>query len=112
MKLSPKKQVETILRAVAECYGVTLVDLRSRKRTKAVAFARQVAMYLARELVRGEFDRPLSYPDLAPLFGRGEHMTILHGCRVVAEAVKDPKILDRITLLQIACRADLNKGTT
>ena len=51
---------------------VHLTDLQSKKRGRHVVYARQVAMYLARELT------PLSFPTIARKFGGRDHTTVIH----------------------------------
>ncbi len=72
--------VEDIQERVAEAFGVPLAELRSTSRTPAVAWARQVAMYLARELTDA------TLPAIGRAFGRN-HTTVLHACRRTAERI-------------------------
>ena len=64
--------IDDILRRVAEVFHVKVQDLRAKTRTKAVAFPRQVAMYLARQLTSD------SYADIGRGFGGKDHTTVLH----------------------------------
>lgn len=73
-----KASVESILKSVATVLQVRISDLKGALRTKEVASARQVAMYLAKELV-GE-----SLVMLAASFGKS-HSTLLHACKTVEE---------------------------
>jgi chromosomal replication initiator protein len=63
-----------LVEATARHYGLTADDLASRKRTRIVAQARQMAMYLA----RAETDASL--PQIGEALGGRDHSTILHGC--------------------------------
>ncbi|MFL5840358.1 MAG: DnaA ATPase domain-containing protein, partial [Thermoleophilaceae bacterium] len=72
--------VETIQQAAAEAYGLSRDRLLARDRSPQVAFARQVAMYLARELT----DETL--PAIGRGFGRN-HATVLHAHRRVADDI-------------------------
>ncbi len=69
---SDKISVERILSKVGEYYGVEVNDFRSNKRTKAIVFPRQVAMYLSRELT------DLSLPKIGSGFGGRDHSTVLY----------------------------------
>ena len=80
--------IEGIQRIVAEYFGLTHKDLRGKRRTKAVAFPRQVAMYLARELT--EF----STTELGSEFGGRDHTTVMHGCQRVEDRLKVDPILE------------------
>jgi chromosomal replication initiator protein len=64
--------IEDIIRRVAEVFHVKPQDLRAKTRTKAVAFPRQLAMYLARQLTSD------SYADIGRGFGGKDHTTVLH----------------------------------
>jgi chromosomal replication initiator protein len=64
--------LDDILRRVAEVFHVKPQDLRAKSRTKAVAFPRQLAMYLARQLTSD------SYADIGRGFGGKDHTTVLH----------------------------------
>ncbi|MFH0912936.1 MAG: chromosomal replication initiator protein DnaA [Candidatus Omnitrophota bacterium] len=64
--------VDFILRCVAEEFGVSLLELKSRRRNKNIVLPRQVAMYLSRELT------DLSLPEIGNLFGGKDHTTVLH----------------------------------
>ena len=65
--------IEQVQRTVCDFYGLTLSDLKAKNRTSAVAFPRQVAMYLARHLTRA------SLADVGRAFGGRDHTTVLHG---------------------------------
>ena len=76
--------VERIQEATAEEFGIAREALLARDRTPNVAFARQVAMYLARELT----DQGL--PALGREFGGRNHTTVLHAWKRVSELVDKP----------------------
>jgi chromosomal replication initiator protein len=80
--------IEGIQRIVAEYFGLTHKDLRGKRRTKAVAFPRQVAMYLARDLT--EF----STTEIGSEFGGRDHTTVMHGCQRVEDRLKVDPILE------------------
>ncbi|MBI1174146.1 MAG: chromosomal replication initiator protein DnaA [Sideroxydans sp.] len=76
---SQNKQVsiENIQKTVADYYRIKVVDLLSKKRTRAIARPRQIAMYLARELTQ------LSLPEIGGAFGDRDHTTVLHACKTI-----------------------------
>ncbi len=61
-----------IIKVVAEHYNIKADELFNKKRTQNIAFPRQVAMYLCRELA------DLSYPRIGELFGGRDHTTVIH----------------------------------
>ena len=63
---------EGISKVVADHYNVKQDELFNKKRTQNIAFPRQVAMYLCRELA------DLSYPRIGELFGGRDHTTVIH----------------------------------
>jgi chromosomal replication initiator protein len=66
-----------IQEATAAALSVPIEELSSAKRTRQVVYARQIAMYLARELTS------LSLPAIAQKFGGRDHTTVLHGHRKI-----------------------------
>ncbi|MCL0028103.1 chromosomal replication initiator protein DnaA [Peptococcaceae bacterium] len=93
---APKKiTIELVQRVVAEHYDLKVEDLKTKKRTRKVAFPRQIAMYLCRELVNGA-----SLPKIGEAFGGRDHTTILHGCeKISAEIENDLELRETINKL-------------
>ena len=78
--------IDDILRRVGEVFHVKLQDLRAKTRTKAVAFPRQVAMYVARQLTND------SYAEIGRAFGGKDHTTVLHAVNKIDSLLQqDPK---------------------
>jgi chromosomal replication initiator protein len=71
--------VDNIQKTVADYYKVRVTDMHSKKRSRAVARPRQVAMALAKELTQ------LSLPEIGSNFGGRDHTTVLHACRQIAK---------------------------
>ncbi|MGQ0577524.1 MAG: chromosomal replication initiator protein DnaA [Betaproteobacteria bacterium] len=71
--------VENIQRIVADYYKIKVSEMYSKKRSRAVARPRQVAMALAKELTH------LSLPDIGDAFGGRDHTTVLHACRKITD---------------------------
>lgn len=87
--------IETIQRIVAERYNCKFFDMRSKKRTKQVAFPRQIAMFLARELT------PHSLCEIGAAFGGKDHTTIIHAYEKIEDICNnDPSFVSEIQLLK------------
>ena len=82
--------VENVQRIVAEYFSLTVDDLRSERRTQAVVFPRQIAMYLSRELT------DLSLPRIGQLFGGRDHKTVHWGHDKIAKRIKEDRALYNI----------------
>jgi len=74
---NPQITVESVQQVVSAQFAVKITDLKSPKRTKSLAFARQVAMYLARKLTRA------SLPSIGEKFGNRDHSTVFHAVHVI-----------------------------
>lgn len=74
--------VEFIQKTVCEYYGIRLQDIKSKKRTRDIAFPRQVAMYLSKVLTDA------SLCDIGKNFGGKDHSTVIHACRQIEERKK------------------------
>jgi chromosomal replication initiator protein len=70
--------VDYIQRTVASFFNLKVADLKSKKRKKVIAFPRQIAMYLSRELT-GD-----SYPEIGNKFGGKDHSTVIHAVNKIA----------------------------
>jgi chromosomal replication initiator protein len=89
----PKKliTVDFIQRCVVEEFGISLHDLKTRRRHKTIVLPRQVAMYLSRELT------DLSLPEIGNFFGGKDHTTVLHAYNKIKEILNNNEILkDRV----------------
>lgn len=73
--------IPMIQKAVVEHFGLRLEEMRAKRRTKGIAFPRQVAMYLARELTDA------SLPRIGEEFGGRDHTTVMHACERVKSAL-------------------------
>lgn len=87
---APKRKVsvENILKSVATVFDVRVSDLKGTSRTKEVAMPRQVAMYLAKELMNE------SLMLIGASFGK-THSTILHACKTIENKIKKDEVLKR-----------------
>jgi chromosomal replication initiator protein len=75
--------IEQIQRKVAEHFDVRLADMTSKRRPASIAFPRQVAMYLARELTKSSLN------EIGDAFGGRDHGTVLHACKLVKKRMKE-----------------------
>lgn len=85
--------IDKIQKRVADCYSIEHHDILGKKRVKTIAFPRQVAMYLAREMTSD------SFPEIGRAFNRN-HATILHACKNVESRLSKNSQL-RNTLISI-----------
>jgi chromosomal replication initiator protein len=91
--------MDDVLRVVTGHFGVKLSELQSRKRTNAIAFPRQIGMYLARKLTR------MSLEEIGGYFGGRDHSTVLYGVtKVTGLAEKDAEVQELLTELQASLR--------
>ncbi|MBU1026356.1 MAG: chromosomal replication initiator protein DnaA [Candidatus Margulisbacteria bacterium] len=75
--------IDIIKKTAAEFYSISLDDMSAKIRTKEIATARQVAMYLARELTKS------SLPKIGEEFGGRDHTTVLHAHDKIKTARKN-----------------------
>ena len=68
---------------VAKYFNINKDDLASNKRSNEIAFPRQIAMYLCREVAN------MSYPKIGEDFGNRDHSTVMHACKKIEKEVKD-----------------------
>ncbi|AST93934.1 chromosomal replication initiation protein DnaA [Sutcliffiella cohnii] len=97
---SSKPKVLTILdiqKIVGEEFNIKLEDFKAKKRTKSVAYPRQIAMYLARELT------DYSLPKIGDEFGGRDHTTVIHAHEKIS------KLLQSDTQLQKQLESISNK---
>ncbi|WP_018412561.1 chromosomal replication initiator protein DnaA [Methyloversatilis thermotolerans] len=80
--------LEFIQKTVSDYYKIKVADMYSKKRTRAIARPRQVAMFLAKELT------PESYPAIGESFGGRDHTTVLHACRTIADLRLKDEVLN------------------
>ena len=77
--LSPELTADQIMDVTSEYFGVSMEDLRGQSRSRVLVNARQVAMYLCRELT------DLSLPRIGQAFGGRDHTTVMHAVKKVEE---------------------------
>jgi chromosomal replication initiator protein len=75
--------IEQVLNITATHHDLTPKDLMGKRRTGRINHARQIAMYLAREVTDA------SLPQIGDVFGGRSHTTVLHGYNKVAEMMEE-----------------------
>ena len=85
---SQRLTVDKIQRAVADEFGVTLDDMVSKRRARAVARPRQVAMYLCKTMTKR------SLPDIGRRFGGRDHTTVMHAVKRIIELMATDPVLE------------------
>ncbi len=83
--------VDLIKEEVSNNFNIKMEDFNSKKRTRAIAYPRQIAMYLTRELT------DLSLPKIGDEFGGRDHTTVIHACdKISTEISQDNEIKEKI----------------
>ncbi|MBN1697196.1 MAG: chromosomal replication initiator protein DnaA [Spirochaetales bacterium] len=79
--------IDIIKRVTANYFGLSYNDLQGKKRTKAITFPRQVAMYISREITE------YSTTEIGLEFGGRDHTTVMHACQKMENSMKtDPTL--------------------
>ena len=87
--------IEVIQKKVAEHYDIRLADMVSKRRPENIAFPRQIAMFLSRQLT----EHSLSM--IGEAFGGRDHGTVLHACRHVKDRMEvDPAVRNGVNYLE------------
>jgi chromosomal replication initiator protein len=82
--------IENIQRVVCQEFGLSLSQLKAKNNSRSVAYPRQIAMYLAKELT------PASLPHIGREFGGKHHTTVLHSVTKIAAMRKLDRDLNRV----------------
>jgi chromosomal replication initiator protein len=85
-----KVTIEAIQKAVAEQFGLRLVEIKAKNNSRAIVYPRQIAMYLAKHLTEA------SLPEIGRQFGGKHHTTVLHSVEKIEELRKTDKDLNRL----------------
>lgn len=81
--------VEYVQKVVCEYFGLKMQDIKAKKRTRDIAFPRQIAMYLSKSLT----DSSLS--EIGKNFGGKDHSTVIHACKLIEERRKEDEDFDK-----------------
>src|SRR5207253_9036704 len=74
--------IEVIQKKVAEHFDIRLADMTSKRRPENIAFPRQIAMFLSRQLTESSLNT------IGEAFGGRDHGTVLHACRLVKDRME------------------------
>ncbi len=88
--ISEKNDIHRIQKVVAEFFQISVEDIRSKKRSSNIAFPRQIAMYLCRNITNE------SFPKIGTEFGGKDHSTVMHSVEKISQEIKVNKDLDNI----------------
>jgi chromosomal replication initiator protein len=87
--------IEVIQKRVAEHFDIRLADMTSKRRPENIAFPRQVAMYLSRQLTESSLNT------IGEAFGGRDHGTVLHACRQVKDRMEvDSNVRQTVSYLE------------
>ena len=87
--------IEFIQRKVAEHFDIRLADMTSKRRPENIAFPRQVAMYLSRQLTESSLNT------IGDAFGGRDHGTVLHACKLVKGRMEvDANVRQQVSFLE------------
>jgi chromosomal replication initiator protein len=87
--------IETIQKKVAEHFDIRLADMTSKRRPENIAFPRQIAMFLSRQLTESSLNA------IGEAFGGRDHGTVLHACRLVKDRMEvDPSVRQAVNYLE------------
>jgi len=85
-----KVTIESIQKAVAEQFGLRLVEIKAKNNSRSIVYPRQIAMYLAKHLTEA------SLPEIGRQFGGKHHTTVLHSVEKIEVVRKGDKDLNRL----------------
>jgi len=87
--------IDDIQKKVAEHYDIRLADMTSRRRPEYIAFPRQIAMYLSRQLTESSLNV------IGTAFGGRDHGTVMHACRLVKDRMEmDASVRQAVSYLE------------
>ncbi|MDR0635668.1 MAG: chromosomal replication initiator protein DnaA [Treponema sp.] len=79
---TPHAPVELVIQAVSACFSFSPDELRGSKRSRKIVEARQIAMYLTKEITE------YTNTEIGHIFGGREHSTVMHACQRVEEQLR------------------------
>ncbi|MBI4847349.1 MAG: chromosomal replication initiator protein DnaA [Nitrospirae bacterium] len=81
--------IDYVQKQICEYYGLRVQDIKAKKRSRDIAFPRQIAMYLSKALT----DSSLS--EIGKNFGGKDHSTVIHSCKLIEERRKKDEDFDK-----------------
>jgi chromosomal replication initiator protein len=82
--------VDHIQKIVCDYFGIKMIDMKAKKRTKEVALPRQIAMYLTKQLTE------MSLSDIGKGFGGKDHATVIYACKQIEEKRAKDEVFNRM----------------
>jgi len=79
--------IEEIVKAVATKFNIKLVDIKSQKKNKNFVLARQISMFMAREMTSA------SFPDIGEKIGGRDHSTVIYAHNKIKKVMETDKVL-------------------
>ncbi|MFA6543440.1 MAG: chromosomal replication initiator protein DnaA [Limisphaerales bacterium] len=87
--------IEVIQKRVVEHFDLRIADMTSKRRPENIAFPRQIAMFLARQMTESSLNT------IGEAFGGRDHGTVLHACRLVKDRMEvDPGVRQTVMMLE------------
>src|SRR6056297_144746 len=87
----PKEiNIDLIKNIIVDYYNLKKEDMTSKKRTQKIAFPRQIAMYLSRELT------DLSLPHIGEEFGGRDHTTVIHAYNKIEQKIEEDNEFEKV----------------
>ena len=87
--------IDSIQKKVAEHFDIRLADMTSKRRPENIAFPRQIAMFLSRQMTESSLNT------IGEAFGGRDHGTVLHACRLVKDRMEvDAQVRQVVTYLE------------
>lgn len=88
--------IELIQKKVAEHFDLRLADMTGKRRPENIAFPRQIAMFLARQLTQNSLNA------IGEAFGGRDHGTVIHACRSVTDRMEvEPQVRQTVSALEL-----------
>ena len=82
---SEKTNISKVQKVVADYFQISVDDLKGKKRSSSVAFPRQIAMFLSRDVLNESYQR------IGLEFGGRDHSTVMHSCEKIESDIKSTK---------------------
>jgi len=92
-----KIEIEEIQKQTAKFFGLEINDLKSARRGSNLVYARQIAMFLCKQLT------PESYPSIARKFGGRDHATVMYACKKIEEKKINAHVKQDIEIIEAKC---------
>src|SRR6202045_2463612 len=87
---APRITIDATQKAVAEQFGLRVIEIKAKSNSRAIVFPRQIAMYLAKQMTEA------SLPEIGRQFGGKHHTTVMHSIDKIDEQRQADKDLNRL----------------